>query len=286
MVTEPLFWSWIASVPSWLGWVSLTIIGLCVGSLLNVIIYRLPLMITAAEHSLSSKPASASATPSFNLWLPASHCPHCQQPVAWHDNIPLIGWLLLQAKCRHCRKTISVRYPAVEAASLLLTLVAGYYFPVGLTLGGILLFGWLLLALAVIDLNCGLLPDRLTYSLLWCGLLFNLHDRFVPLAWAVTGAVAGYTALWLIVQAVNHATGKQCMGYGDLKLTAALGAWLGWQALPLLLLLASLLSILAILLLKLLIKKSVHSALPFGPALALGGAALMMVNQLETLSVW
>lgn len=286
MAADNLFLSGIANFPPWLGWVILTIIGLCVGSVLNVIIYRLPLMIAAAEYPLSQEPAGTPAAPLFNLWLPASHCPHCQQTVAWRDNIPLVSWLLLKAKCRHCRNAINVRYPAVEAASLLLTLVAGYYLPPGLTLCGVLLFGWLLLALAVIDFDCGLLPDWLTYSLLWSGLLFNMHDRFIPLSWAVTGAVAGYMVLWLIMQAVNHATRKQCMGYGDLKLTAALGAWLGWQALPLLLLLASSLSILTIILLKLLMNKSMRTALPFGPALALGGAALMMVNQLHTLSVW
>ncbi|MDU4093101.1 MAG: A24 family peptidase [Pantoea sp.] len=152
--------------------------------------------------------------------------------------------------------------------------------PPDTTLCGVLLFSWLLLALTLIDLDCGLLPDELTYSLLWCGLLCNLQDRFVPLSAAVIGATAGYVTLWLIVRFVNHATGKECMGYGDLKLTAALGAWLGWQALPLLLFLASSLGVLTIILLNLLAKKSLGSALPFGPALAFSAAVLMVMNQL------
>ncbi|GLR08067.1 prepilin peptidase [Mixta theicola] len=286
MVLDDIFLVSTASLPPWLGWSSLTIIGLCVGSFLNVIIYRVPLMIAAADRLSSTETGGPQDIHRFNLWLPASHCPRCQQTVAWHDNIPLISWLLLQAKCRHCRQAISGRYPTVEAASLVLTLVAGYYFPPGVTLCGVLLFGWLLLALTVIDLDCGLLPDWLTYSLLWSGLLFNLHDRFVPLSSAVIGAVAGYTVLWLIVMSANHVTGKQCMGYGDLKLTAALGAWLGWQALPLLLLLASSLGVLMIVLLNLLAKKSLNTALPFGPALAFSASVLMVMNQLDNLSGW
>lgn len=267
------------SLPPWLWWGSLAIIGLCVGSLLNVIIYRLPLMIAAAEGCSPVNISRSRNNGGFNLWLPASHCPCCQQTVAWRDNIPLISWILLRAKCRHCRQKINVRYPAVETASLVMTLAAGYYLPPDMTLCGVLLFSWLLLALTLIDIDCGLLPDRLTYSLLWCGLLCNLQDRFVPLSAAVIGAAAGYATLWLIVMLVNHATGKQCMGYGDLKLTAALGAWLGWQALPLLLFLASSLGVLMIILLNLLTKKSLSSALPFGPALAVSAAVLMVMNQ-------
>lgn len=269
-----------ASLPPWLWWSSLAIIGLCVGSLLNVIIYRLPLMMAAADCRSPIDISCSRDSGCFNLWLPASHCPCCQQTVAWRDNIPLISWLLLGAKCRHCRQGISARYPAVETASLVLTLTAGYCLPPDMTLCGVLLFSWLLLALTLIDIDCGLLPDELTYSLLWCGLLFNLQDRFAPLSAAVIGAAAGYVTLWLIVMVVNHATGKQCMGYGDLKLTAALGAWLGWQALPLLLFLASSLGVLMIILLNLLAKKSLSSALPFGPALAFSAAVLMVMNQL------
>lgn len=269
-----------ASLPPWLWWGSLAIIGLCVGSFLNVIIYRLPLMMTAADRHSPVDISGSRNIGCFNLWLPASHCPCCQQTVAWRDNIPLISWLLLGAKCRHCRQGISARYPAVETASLFLTLAAGYCLPPDMTLCGVLLFGWLLLALTLIDIDCGLLPDELTYSLLWCGLLCNLQDRFVPLPAAVIGAAAGYATLWLIVMLVNHATEKQCMGYGDLKLTAALGAWLGWQALPLLLFLASSLGVLMIILLNLLAKKSLSSALPFGPALAFSAAVLMVMNQL------
>lgn len=281
MGTGNLLLASAAYLPSWLGWCSLAIMGLCVGSFLNVVIYRLPVMIAADEHSCCEQSESPLTVHAFNLWLPASHCPHCQKKVSWYDNIPLISWLLLQAKCRHCSQTISARYPAVEAASLVLTLAAGYGVPPGITLCGVLLFSWLLLALAVIDLNCSLLPDVLTYSLLWCGLLFNLQDRFAPLSSAVIGAVAGYMTLWLLVMAVNHITGKQCMGYGDLKLTAALGAWLGWQALPLLLLFASSLGMLMIVLRHLLARKSLNSALPFGPALAAGAAVLMVMNQLS-----
>lgn len=247
-------------------WLLLALLGAATGSLLNVVTWRLPLMI------------GGDARPGFNLWLPASHCPQCQTTVRWHDNIPLLSWLLLRGRCRHCRLRISYRYPLTELATLLLTLALGWLFPPGILLLAVLLFSWLLLALVLIDAEHQLLPDALTMPLLWIGLAANLLG-WLPhpgLAAAVTGAIAGYLTLALLTHGYRLLSGKDALGLGDAKLLAALGAWLGWQQLPVLLLLASISGITWVLLAHLLFRRSFNTPLPFGPFLSAAGLILLI----------
>ncbi|MGM7780338.1 prepilin peptidase [Erwinia amylovora] len=247
-------------------WLLLGLLGAATGSLINVVTYRLPLMI------------GADAPPGFNLWLPASHCPQCKTAVRWRDNIPLLSWLVLKGRCRHCCQPVSRRYPLTEFATLLLTLAIGWLFPVGGLLLAVLLFSWLLLALVLIDAEHQLLPDALTLSLLWLGLLVNLLEWLphLTLTAAVSGAIAGYLSLALLAQGYRLLSGKDALGLGDAKLLAALGAWLGWQPLPLLLLLASVSGIVWVLVARLLFRRSLNAPLPFGPLLAAAGLLLLI----------
>ncbi|HCK00060.1 MAG TPA: prepilin peptidase [Serratia grimesii] len=244
---------------TWPHWLWLALLALCVGSLLNVVVYRLPLMLQCG------------ATQHFTLWLPRSHCPKCRTPISWHDNIPLAGWLRLHGRCRQCRAAISRRYPLTELSALLLACIAAWLIPPGPALFGALLLGWILLALALIDYDHQLLPDNLTLPLLWLGLLFQLYGGTVALADAVIGAMAGYLCLWLLFWVFRLATGREALGYGDFKLLAALGAWLGWMALPGLLLLAASAGIALTLLARLTHRRPLDAPLPFGPLLALAG---------------
>ncbi|AUX73668.1 prepilin peptidase [Erwinia pyrifoliae] len=247
-------------------WLLLALLGAATGSLLNVVTWRLPLMI------------GGGARPGFNLWLPASHCPQCKTTVRWHDNIPLLSWLLLKGRCRHCCQPVSRRYPLTEFGTLLLTLALGWLFPPGGLLLAVLLFSWLLLALVLIDAEHQLLPDALTLPLLWLGLSVNLLEWLphLTLAAAVSGAIAGYLSLALLAQGYRLLSGKDALGLGDAKLLAALGAWLGWQPLPLLLLLASVSGIIWVLLGRLLFRRSLNAPLPFGPFLAAAGLLLLI----------
>ncbi|ODC04879.1 methyltransferase [Terasakiispira papahanaumokuakeensis] len=218
------------------------ILGLCLGSFLNVVVARLPVMMAQRWHAEAcealSMPEEAPTEP-FNLAVPASHCPHCQTPLRWHDNLPLIGYLKRRGRCAHCQGPISMQYPLVELAGGLLGLVVWWW--QGSHLMSLALFGacLALLALALIDARTQLLPDALTLPLLWAGLLFQLCFQPWQLSTAVIGAMSGYLSLWSLYWAFRLLTGKEGLGYGDFKLLAALGAWLGWQVLPLLLLWAA-----------------------------------------------
>ncbi|HEY3983539.1 A24 family peptidase [Cedecea sp.] len=245
----------------WQHWLWLTLLALSIGSLLNVVVYRLPLMLQQPDAQR------------FTLWVPRSHCPECRTPIGWRDNIPLASWLLLRGLCRHCQTTISRRYPLTELSALLLTYIAAWLLPPGPVLFGALVLGWMLLALALIDYDYQLLPDNLTLPLLWLGLLFQLCGGTVALVDAVIGAMVGYLCLWLLYWAFRLATGRETLGYGDFKLLAALGAWLGWMALPGLLLLAALAGITVTLLARLFFQRPLDAPLPFGPLLALTGWA-------------
>jgi general secretion pathway protein O/leader peptidase (prepilin peptidase)/N-methyltransferase len=247
-------------------WLWLTALGLCIGSLLNVVVYRLPLMLQQAEKV------------SFNLWWPRSHCPHCQATLRWHDNIPLLGWLLQRGRCRHCHHYISRRYPLIELATLAITLISAALFPFGIPLLAALLLGWILLALTLIDYDHQLLPDSLTLPLLWLGLLYHVVEDSHFLPEAVMGAVAGYLILWLLYWGFRLLSGREALGYGDFKLLAALGAWLGWADLPVLLLTASACGIVITLLAKALRQRPLNAALPFGPLLALTGWGLFLLK--------
>jgi leader peptidase (prepilin peptidase)/N-methyltransferase len=217
------------------------IIGLCVGSFLNVVIYRLPKMMERAWRAecaeLAGQPAPAEAP--LNLVAPRSHCPSCGHGITWLENVPLLSWTFLRGKCAKCGTRISARYPLVE---LLAGIGAGYcawrFGPSAAALGATC-FVWFTIALAFIDQETGLLPDDLTLLLLWVGLLVNLGGAFVPLRDAVIGAVAGYLALWLVYWGYKLLSGKEGMGYGDFKMNAAVGAFLGWKMLPLVIVLSS-----------------------------------------------
>ncbi|MDY4378988.1 A24 family peptidase [Pectobacterium brasiliense] len=266
----------------WFG--SLGVLGLIVGSFLNVVIYRLPIMLERRwrqDIELETGMADSAPGTRYNLWWPPSSCPHCQQAIAVKDNIPLFSWLWLRGRSRCCRQSVSVQYPLVEVITMLAFLTAGLLWLPGMALWGALILLSFLLVLTVIDIKTLLLPDVLTLSLLWIGLLFNLSETFVPLNDAVVGAMAGYLSLWLLYWVFKYATGKEALGYGDFKLLAALGAWLGWQALPNLVLVAALSGLVVTLVWRGLRKEDTAKPLAFGPWLAMGGVFGVIMNGLN-----
>ena len=218
------------------------VLGLLVGSFLNVVIYRLPQMLErqwAAECAELSGKEPEQAEP-FNLVRPRSRCRQCGHAIRWYENIPVASYLALRGKCRACAKPISWRYPSIELANALLSLAVAAHFGATIATGGALLLTWSLVALTAIDYDTQLLPDDITLPLLWLGLLFNTQDVYVGLYAAVIGAVAGYVSLWLVFHLFKIITGREGMGGGDVKLLAMVGAFLGWQGVLLTLLLASL----------------------------------------------
>lgn len=265
----------------------LCLFGLVVGSFLNVVIYRLPLMLERQWHTdckilLEGEQAATDLQQqaSLNLISPNSHCPACNRPIKLWENIPLLSYLMLAGKCAGCGIKISIRYPITESVSAALSVVAGLYFGVSLSLLFVLLLTWSLLALTMIDIDHQLLPDDITLPLIWLGLLANSQGLFTSLQSAVFGAVAGYLSLWSVYWTFKLLTGKEGMGYGDFKLLAALGAWLGWQALPVIILLSSLLGT-AIGIVVLIKNRGKSVPIPFGPYLAIAGwIALIWGNQL------
>lgn len=244
----------------WLAAMGLT--GLLAGSLMNVVVYRLPLMIRNPQTALS-------------LWLPASHCPHCQHPVRWRDNIPLLSWLCLQGRCRDCQHTISKSYPATEAGVMLVFSLIALFFTPGLTAVGIAIFFWFGCAMSLIDLRHFLLPDLLTLPLLWLGLLLHCLSAPEELSNVIFGAVTGYLILWIMNQLCRLVLKREGLGYGDCKLLAACGAWTGWQSLSLQLLVASTLGIVFALLCSR-GKGLKGKEIPFGPPLAIAGFILLI----------
>jgi leader peptidase (prepilin peptidase) / N-methyltransferase len=257
------------------------VIGLVIGSFLNVVIHRLPRMLEAEweDHAAELRGEAPAARPRFDLVAPRSHCPHCSRPLAVHHNIPLLSWLWLRGRCGHCDASIPARYPLVELAAGVLAAAAVWRYGATVAGAGAMLLGFFLIALAFIDLDTQLLPDDLTLPLLWLGLLFNLGGTFVPLTDAVVGAMGGYLALWAVYWLFKFATGKEGMGYGDFKLLAALGAWFGWQALPAILVLAAVAGALVGLFLIVFRNHQRDVPIPFGPYLAGAGiVALLMAG--------
>ena len=260
----------------WLYIALLTILGLLVGSFLNVVIYRLPIMLERSwqqEYRDYFGESSTDTTPAtrFNLMIPRSACPHCGHPISALENIPLVSWLWLRGRCRDCQAPISARYPLVELLTGLASGCVAWHFPPGWPLYGALLLTWTLIALTFIDLDKMLLPDQLTLPLLWAGLLLNLLGGLASLQDAVIGAIAGYLLLWSLYWSFKLLTGKEGMGYGDFKLLAALGAWLGWQSLPLILILSSMVGAVAGISLMLQRRHQQGNPIPFGPYLAMAG---------------
>lgn len=266
----------------WLG--ALWVLGLVIGSFLNVVIFRLPLMLERqwrdeAQRALGERVISSTAR--FDLWWPRSQCPHCHQPIAARDNVPLVGWLVLRGRSRCCQQPIAWRYPLVEMTTGVVFAASGVLWSPGVALLGAWVLLSFLIALAAIDAQTLLLPDAMTLPLLWLGLLCNLNAGFVSLESAVMGAMAGYLSLWLLYWAFKRLTGKEALGQGDFKLLAALGAWLGWQALPNVVLVAALSGLLVTGYCRWRSGGDFDQPLAFGPWLALGGGIMLFVAGLS-----
>ena len=262
------------------------VLGLIVGSFLNVVVYRLPKIMertwrTECRVILGLEEEQAAADKPFNLAFPPSHCPQCLAAVKPWQNIPVLSYLLLKGRCANCGVAISARYPAIELCAGLLAALAAWQLGFSPQLAAALIFLWMLLTLTLIDVDHQLLPDQLTLPLLWLGLLINTRGLFAPLQDAVIGAAAGYLALWCVFHVFRLLTGKEGMGYGDFKLLAALGAWMGWQMLPTIILLSSLVGAVAGSLLLLIQRKGRGTPIPFGPYLA--GAGIIALFWGETL---
>lgn len=259
-------------------YVCAALLGLVVGSFLNVVIYRYPVMMQAewrqqCHEFLELPPPDAGKAhfSVFNLASPGSHCPHCKHAISAFENIPVLSYLLQAGKCRHCAARISPRYPVMELVTALLSVLVVHYSAYTWLSLALLLFTWTLIVLTMIDFDHQLLPDDLTFPLLWLGLLVNSQGWLTDLESAVFGAVGGYLILWGVYWGFKLLTGKEGMGYGDFKLLAALGAWLGWQALPQIILLSSFVGAIVGICLMLVRGQDRNTPIPFGPYLASAG---------------
>lgn len=259
------------------------LVGLCVGSFLNVVIHRLPLMMERqwrqeATELLADGAEPVAAPPEkFNLMVPRSRCPTCGHQITALENIPLVSWLVLKGRCSSCKSPISPRYPLVELATALLSLLV--FMMLGPTVKTLvaLPMTWALISLTMIDFDTQLLPDDITLPLLWAGLLVNMSGVFVPLQQAVIGAMAGYLVLWSVYWLFKLVTGKEGMGYGDFKLLAALGAWLGWTMVPLIVLLSSVVG--AVIGVAYLAIRKESAPFAFGPYIAIAGFIALLWGQ-------
>jgi leader peptidase (prepilin peptidase)/N-methyltransferase len=272
------------------------LLGLMVGSFLNVVIHRMPIMLGREWHAQAldvidewaqrpdapeslRKPAGAlvevrkltQGAPRYNIVVPRSACPKCGHAITALENIPVLSWLWLRGRCRGCATRISARYPLIEAITGIFSGYVAWHFGFTWAAAGALMFCWTLIAATFIDFDTQLLPDDITLPLLWAGLLFNLGGVFTPLSSAVVGAIAGYLSLWGVYWAFKLATGKEGMGYGDFKLLAAIGAWLGWKMLPAVILISSAVGAVVGIVLIVLARHGRHVPIPFGPYLAAAG---------------
>jgi leader peptidase (prepilin peptidase) / N-methyltransferase len=253
--------------------VSAALIGLLIGSFLNVVIHRLPRMMQRESDLYVAQESGVPPphTDRYNLMTPRSACPHCGHRITALENVPVLSYLVLGGKCSQCKATISSRYPAVEVLTGVLSALLVWRFGTGLVGIAALVFAWMLIAMTFIDADTQLLPDDLTLPLLWIGLLVNLNASFVPLDEAVLGAAAGYASLWSVYWLFKLVTGKEGMGYGDFKLLAALGAWMGWKMLPVIILLSSLVGAVVGIALIVFARHGRNNPIPFGPYLAAAG---------------
>ncbi len=249
------------------------LLGLMVGSFLNVVIHRLPIMMERdwAAQCAELRGETHPAGEYLSLARPRSRCPKCGRAISALENIPVLSWLMLGGKCRGCKAPISFRYPLTEALTGLVFAYSAWHFGFGATALGALVLAAALIALTGIDFDTQLLPDDITLPLLWTGLAFNYFNKFNDLHSAVSGAMLGYLALWTVYWAFKLTTGKEGMGYGDFKLLAALGAWFGWQMLPLIILLSSLVGAVVGISLMVFAKHGRNVPIPFGPYLAAAG---------------
>ncbi|WP_414154794.1 prepilin peptidase [Pseudomonas sp. BNK-43-a] len=265
-------WTFLADQPGFF-LASAAVLGLLVGSFLNVLVHRLPVMLERQWQNEAREVLGmpVEAHERFDLCLPASHCPGCGHRIRAWENIPVVSYLALRGRCSACKGRISLRYPLVELACAGLSLVVAWHFGVSVQALLALVLTWCLLALSLIDAEHQLLPDVLVLPALWLGLVVNAFGVFVPLADALWGAVVGYLSLWSVYWLFRLVTGKEGLGYGDFKLLALLGAWGGWQVLPLTLLLSSVVGAVIGLCLLRLRKASLGATMPFGPYLAIAG---------------
>ena len=254
---------------------TVTILGLIVGSFLNVVIYRLPVMLEREWkqqcQELMGTEEQEGENQTFNLMLPASRCHDCGHKITFLENIPVISYLFLKGACSECGTKISPRYPIVELITALLSIVVAWHFGASLHTGAALLLTWALIALSMIDYDHKLLPDNIVLPFLWLGLLINLNGLFTDLPSAIIGAIAGYLSLWSIFWLFKLITGKEGMGYGDFKLLALFGAWLGWQYLFQIVLLSSLVGAIVGIMLIVILGRDRTIPIPFGPFLATAG---------------
>lgn len=284
------------------------VFSLAIGSFLNVVIYRLPVMLeiewreqaheflaqeqeeqqTEGHQPPTNKASALSKNEtvedeSFNLAFPNSRCPHCQHEIKPWENIPVISYLILRGKCSNCSTKISIRYPLVELITALLSALVALHFNFGWQAATVLPLTWALITLTLIDFDHQILPDNITLPFLWLGLLINVQGLFVPLSEAVIGACAGYLVLWAVYWIFKIVTGKEGMGYGDFKLLALLGAWMGWQALPLIIILSSFVGAVVGISLIIALGRDKNVPIPFGPYLSAAGfIALLWGEQILT----
>ncbi len=263
------------------------VLGLLVGSFLNVVIHRLPRMMEndwraqCDELTATTEQTQTAATEKakYNLVVPRSACPHCGHQITAAENIPIVSYLVLRGRCRGCKTKISPRYPIVEGITGLLSALVAWHFGFGIAAISAIVLVWALIALTFIDADTQLLPDSITLPLVWLGLIVNINRTFTDLRSAVLGAVFGYLALWTVYWAFKLITKKEGMGYGDFKLLAAIGAWLGWQVLPLVILLSSVVGAVVGIILIVLARLGRNIPLPFGPYLAMAGFIALLWGQ-------
>lgn len=274
----------------------ITLLGLVVGSFLNVVIYRLPRMMQDSWHAQcrelldtekqqqDAQPTAETENSKYNLVVPRSACPSCGHQITALENIPVISYLFLKGKCSKCETPISIRYPVLEISTAILSVAVAVHFGFSWQCAAALLLTWSLISLSVIDYDHKLLPDDITLPFLWLGLLLNLNGLFTDIHSSLIGAVAGYLALWSVYWLFKLLTGKEGMGYGDFKLLAMLGAWLGWQSLPGIVLLSSLVGAVIGISLILFRGRDRNIPIPFGPYLAIAGWIYLLWG--ENLTQW
>jgi len=272
----------------WLFYGLVIVVGLVVGSFLNVVIYRLPLMLESewreqCTEFLELNPANEQSK--ISLSRPASSCPKCSHKIRAWENIPVISYLLLKGKCASCKTHISAEYPLIETITAILSVGIAYHYGVSWQTLSALFFTWALISLTMIDFHKQLLPDNIVFPLLWSGILINMFGTFVDLESSVIGAIAGYLVLWSVYHLFRILTGKEGMGYGDFKLLAALGAWMGWKMLPLILILSSFVGAAIGIAMIVFARHDKNIPIPFGPYLAIAGWIALLWGEAIT-TIW
>ena len=262
------------------------LLGLIIGSFLNVVIYRLPIMMEREWQEQCHESVSKTMQ-DFNLMVPRSRCPHCQHQITALENIPILSYIWQRGKCTACHKSISIRYPLIEALSAILAVLTAVHFGFGWPLLAALVLTWALLASSMIDFDHQLLPDDILLPLLWLGILCHVFGLYnITLESSVIGAMVGYVSLWSIYWIFKRITGKEGMGYGDFKLLAVLGAWMGWQMLPIIILLSSIVGASVGILLIIFYKHNKDVPIPFGPYLAAAGWISLLWGEQLTQLLW